>query len=225
VRLNWTLPLSADGVTGELDNGRAFLIRPMRSTDGPALEAAFAQMSPRSRYLRFFTVRDKLGSQLANALTNIDHDDHRAWVVADPESPSDAGTDEGRGIAVARLVVVSHDPKTAEAAVAVIDDEQGQGFGHLLLDLLVTTATDTGVEFLRFETLAENTPMRALLRELGAKVNRELTDREVLVFDLPLGDRSTDADPAIGALYDLLRWIASSAEGDTPDGPPAEQSR
>ncbi len=214
MRLTWDLPLSPDGVAGELDDGTPFVIRPIRTTDGPGLEAAFSQMSPRSRYLRFFTVRQRLGQYLVSSLTDIDHDRHRAWVVADPTSDSDVGTNEGRGIAVARLAVVEDDPKVAEGAVAVVDDMQGHGFGKLLLDLLVHTAIDTGVEFLRFETLAENRRMRAMLTELGAVRNRALTDHEVLVFDLPLADAENLDAPAIGALYDILRWIAGSSEND-----------
>ena len=214
MRLTWELPLSSDGVAGELDDGTPFVIRPIRATDGPALEAAFAQMSTRSRYLRFFTVRQQLGDHLVSSLTDIDHDRHRAWVVADPTSESDVGTSEGRGIAVARLAVVEDDPKVAEGAVAVVDDMQGHGFGNLLLDLLIQTAIDTDVEFLRFETLAENRRMRAMLSELGAVRNAELTDHEVLVYDLPLTEADTGDEPAIGALYDILRWIASSSEGD-----------
>ncbi len=214
MRLTWDLPLSPDGVAGELDDGTPFVIRPIRATDGPALEAAFSQMSPRSRYLRFFTVRQRLGDYLVSSLVDIDHDRHRAWVVADPTSDSDVGTDEGRGIAVARLAMVEDDPKVAEGAVAVVDDMQGHGFGKLLLDLLVHTAIDTGVEYLRFETLAENRRMRAMLTELGAARNRSLTDHEVLVFDLPLADADSLDAPAIGALYDILRWIAGSSEND-----------
>ncbi len=216
MRIDWELPLTAEGVKGELDDGTRFVIRPIRRSDGPALEAAFAQMSARTRYLRFFTVRERLGEALVDALTDIDHDRHRAWVVGDPDAPSDAGTDEGRGIAVARLVVVDDDPKVAEGAVAVIDDAQGRGYGRLLLDLLITTAIDTGVEYLRFETLAENRRMRDLVLDLGAARNAELSDREVLVFDLPLADRAEPDEPAIGALYEILRWIA--APDDDPVG-------
>lgn len=197
---------------GELDDGTPFVVRPLRSTDGPGLEAAFAQMSPRSRYLRFFVVRDQLGDALLESLTDIDHDTHRAWVVADPNAPSDVGTDEGRGIAIARLIVVKGEPNVAEAALAVVDDYQGKGFGRLLLELLIGTARDTGIEFMRFETLYENAGMRALLRDLDAERNDELSDREVLVYDVPVSPVADSDGIAAGALYEILRFIASSDE-------------
>lgn len=209
MNLNWDLPLDADGITGELDDGTPFVIRPLRPTDGPGLEAAFAQMSPRSRYLRFFTVRERLGKELVSSLTDIDHDRHRAWVVADPTSPSDVGTPEGRGFAVARLIVVEDDPKVAEASLAVMDDYQGRGFGRLLLELLIGTAQDVGIEFIRFETLYENKGMRALLSGLDVERNDELSEREVLVYDMPVTDDDSNGI-SVGALYEILRFIAST---------------
>ena len=211
MRIRWKLPLDADGVTGELDDGTPFVIRPIRASDGPALAAAFTRMSARSRYLRFFTVRETLGQQLTESLTDIDHGRHRAWVVADPEAPSDVGSEKGRGIAVARLIEIDGEPGVAEAAVVVTDDYQGRGFGSLLLDLLVGTARDTGIDFIRFETLAENRSMRALLDKLGATANVDRSDREVLVFDLPVANAPSD-DPGFGALYEILRFIAQSED-------------
>ena len=212
MKLTWDVPLDADGIKGELDDGTPFVIRPLRPTDGPGLEAAFAQMSPRSKYLRFFTVRERLGEELVNSLTDIDHDRHRAWVVADPTAPSDVGTEEGRGFAVARLIVVEDEPKVAEASLAVMDDYQGRGFGRLLLELLIGTAQDAGIEFIRFETLYENRGMRALLSGLDAERNDELSDREVLVYDLPVTEGDSGG-VAVGPLYEILRFIASTDDG------------
>ena len=212
MNLTWDLPLDADGIKGELDDGTPFVIRPLRPTDGPGLEAAFAQMSPRSKYLRFFTVRERLGEELVNSLTDIDHDRHRAWVVADPTAPSDVGTQEGRGFAVARLIMVEDEQKVAEASLEVMDDYQGRGFGRLLLELLIGTAQDVGIEFIRFETLHENRGMRALLSGLDAERNDELSDREVLVYDLPVTADNANG-VAVGALYEILRFMASTDDG------------
>lgn len=209
MKLTWDLPLDPDGVAGTLDDGTPFVIRPLRSTDGPALVASFEHLSPRSRYLRFFAVRDRLSGDLLDSLIDIDHDRHRAWVVADPTAPSGVDSDEGFGIAIARLIAVDDEPGVAEASLAVIDEYQGRGFGRLLLDLLIGTARDTGVEFIRFETLFENRGMRALLSDLDAVRNDALSDREVLVYDVPVNADDTSR-PAFGALYEILRFIAGS---------------
>ena len=210
MQISWDLPLSAEGAHGTLDDGTPFLIRPIRASDAEALEAAFATMSARSRYLRFFTIRERLGEEMVRQLTDIDHDRHRAWVVSDPTEPSDVGTDEGRGVAVARLILVEDEPRIAEGALAVVDDHQGRGYGHMLLDLLIGTARATGVEYLRFDTLAENEGMRALLRTIEATRNDELTDGEVLVYDVPIDPDLGGDEYSLGTLYEILRWIAAS---------------
>lgn len=214
MRFEWNLPLSADGIAGVLEDGSRFVVRPIRASDGPALEAAFSNMSTRSRYLRFFAVRERLGDELVRRLTDIDHDRHRAWVVVDPEAASDVGDDEGLGIAVARLIAVEGEPGVAEAALVVTDAYQGRGVGRLLLELLIGTARDVGIEFIRFETLYENAGMRALIADLKPRKNEVLSDRELLVFDLPI-DPDDDADGvAVGALYEILRFIAESEFAD-----------
>lgn len=209
-RLDWSLPLATGTLRAHLDDGSAVLVRPIREGDGPALRHAFTEMSPHSRYLRFFTVREELSRDLTEKLTDIDHDRHRAWVVADPSVRSAVGTPEGRGIAVARLIVVEDEPKVAEGAIAVIDDYQGRGLGRLLLQLLIATALATDVAYLRFETLAENRPIRGLLSSVNAERNSELSDGEVLVYDLPVGTESNESDRSVGALYAILRFIAEA---------------
>lgn len=208
-RVDWSLPLATGTIRAHLDDGTAILVRPIREGDAPALRHAFTEMSPRSRYLRFFTVREELSHELTEKLTDIDHDRHRAWVVADPSARSAVGTPEGRGIAVARIIVVEDDPKVAEAAIAVIDDYQGRGVGRLLLQLLLATAHAIDVAYLRFETLAENRPIRSLLSSVNAEKNPNLSDGEVLVYDLPVGSEISESDRSIGALYAILRFIAT----------------
>lgn len=211
MRISWKLPLQADGLRGELDNGSPFVIRPIRASDGPILERTFQRMSPRSRYLRFFSVSDRLGPDLIEQLTDIDHTSHLAWVVFDPTKPSEVdGSHEGLGIAIARLIAIGSEPGVAEAALVVADAYQGRGFGRLLLQLLVGTAQDTRVSFLRFETLAQNSGMRGLLSSLNAVKNDRLSDFEILVYDLPV-DEPDDDDSGVGVLYQLLRYLATGA--------------
>ncbi len=213
MKISWTLPLDPSGALGETSSGMAFTIRPIRSTDGPALEEAFEQMSPESRYLRFFTTKNRLGSDLVSKLTDIDHSGHRAWVVFDPAA--DSSSPEGLGVAIARLISIPEDPGVAEAALVVADAFQGKGFGRLLLELLIGTAQGTGVEFIRFETLRRNVGMKKLLVGHDVEINRALSDREVLVFDLPVPEDLDAEGVALGALYDVLRFVAANVPDDT----------
>ncbi len=217
MKISWSLPLDPAGVSGETSDGIKFTIRPIRASDGPALEEAFEMMSPRSRYLRFFSVRDRLGPDLVKQLTDIDHDEHRAWVVFEPNHEVVNHTEEGLeehgvGVAIARLIQIRGEPGVAEAALVVADAFQGRGFGGLLLQLLIGTARDTGVEFIRFETLHQNTGMKRLLSGYEVETNKQLSDREVAVYDLPVPADSNGEGVALGAIYDLLRFVAKGAE-------------
>ena len=204
----WDLPLSSEGIEVSLDGHQPLLVRPIRANDADALAAGFANLSPRSRYLRFFSLRDELGDKMIKDFTDIDHDLHRAWVVADPEHPRANDGDGGHGIAVARLFRDADDPTVAEATVVVTDEYQQRGVGTLLLNLLTSTAAATGVTRIRFETLWENNGLRRLMGKLNATVDKDRSEGEVIVYELPVGDEDVTA----GALYEVLRWIADSTE-------------
>jgi hypothetical protein len=77
---------------------------------------------------------------------------------------------------------------------------------------LIGTAQDAGIEFIRFETLYENRGMRALLSGLDAERNDELSDREVLVYDMPVTEDDSNG-VAVGPLYEILRFIANTDDG------------
>lgn len=218
MRVSFDLPLDPDGVCGTLDDGTPFLFRPIRAEDRDAFVEAFERLSPRSRYLRFFSARDKLSPGLLAQLTDIDHDRHRAWVVSDPNAESTVPLAAGLGVAVGRLIDIEGEPGVAEAALIVTDDYQGKGFGGLLLWLLVNTARATGLHTVRFETLAVNRGMRALLRGFDVQRNEALSDRATVVYDLAVPSDSDD-DPGLGALYELLVLLSKRPDGDDASGP------
>ena len=135
MKISWSLPLDPAGVNGETNDGITFTIRPIRVSDGEALESAFESMSPQSRYLRFFSVRERLGPDLVKQLTDIDHDAHRAWVVFEPvgdlaDREHERPEDPGVGVAIARLIAVQGEPGVAEAALVVAD---AVSYTHLTL--------------------------------------------------------------------------------------------
>ena len=60
-----------------------------------------------------------------------------------------------------------HDSAIGEIAVVVRDDAQRKGIGGLLMRQLVQIAQELGLTHLHGDMLAENYPMRHLLRSLG----------------------------------------------------------
>ena len=211
----WDLPLTSAGIIIALPNGGRVRIRPARVSDAEALKAGYDRLSEQSRYNRFFSSRSKLSDTLASSLTDIDHTNHFAWGVFDPDLPSEVGDDSGLGVASARLIR-DEDPTSAEAALTVADDYQGRGIGRFLMELLVATAADVGAKTLRFEILRQNRAMISLAAGMGAEGFPVAGDASVVEYRLEVPQPSATAVPA-GALYELLRH-ATPAEPEADPG-------
>jgi acetyltransferase len=144
-----------------LKDGTQVHVRPIRPDDEPLLHEAFARMSERTVYFRFFSPLKRLPEEMANRLARVDYD-QRFALVATTHRP------DGREhiLGVARY---DRAPGTtsAEVAVAVVDDLQRQGIGSGLLSLLAQVAGRHGIAELTLIVLPENQSMLGLLRRLG----------------------------------------------------------
>jgi protein-S-isoprenylcysteine O-methyltransferase Ste14/RimJ/RimL family protein N-acetyltransferase len=147
-----------------LRDGSAVLIRPVRSTDAPALADGFARLSAASRQMRFLGVKKELSAAELRYLTDVDHHDHEALAALDR-----AG---GHGVGIARYIRDADDPQAAEIAVTIVDDWQGRGLGTELLARLSDRARREGIR--RFTALADtgNVAVTALLCNAGARLVR-----------------------------------------------------
>jgi RimJ/RimL family protein N-acetyltransferase len=177
-----------------LPDGTRVLIRPIEPSDREALADGFAQLSPESRYLRFFAPMKELGAQELDYLTQVDHRDHEALV---------AQTEGGEGVGVARYVRTA--PGEAEPAVVVADDWQQRGIGTALLDALTDRAREEGVECFRALVLARNTDAIALLERLGSSRVSHLGREVEVEVEITL----TPAPQARPTLRTLLREVAA----------------
>jgi RimJ/RimL family protein N-acetyltransferase len=134
-------------------------IRPIRPDDRAAFVEAFERLSERSRYRRFLAPHGRLTNVELRYLLEVDHHDHEALVAVD------AGTQAGIG--VARYVRSDIAPGSAEVAVAVVDEWQGQGVGGRLTGALADRAREEGITSFTALMLAENTAVRRLLEDIG----------------------------------------------------------
>jgi len=153
-------------------DGVALRVRPMRRSDGEALVAAVAALSPRSRYLRFLAPKPRLTAREVAALTDLDHHAREALVAVEPR--------HGEWVAVARYAAFHDDPRTADVAVTVADAWQRRGVGGALLALVIERAAEEGVTRLRATTFASNRPAVRMLRGQGFRA----TGRELDVLEL-----------------------------------------
>lgn len=158
-------------------------IRPIRPSDKQKLVNGFTRLSSKSRYFRFFGQKSVLTAEELRRFTELDGNDHFALGAFEL---SEAG-DEGDTVGVARFIRLNEDPGTAEIAVTVIDDWQGQGIGRFLLQRLLTVACERSVKRIRSYMLAENERMRKLIESV---FGRAILRREgsVLIGDFPIPD-------------------------------------
>jgi GNAT superfamily N-acetyltransferase len=172
-------------------------LRPVRPDDKGVIAEGFDQLSPESRYRRFFTAMNRLSDADLRYLTEVDHDDHEAIL---------AFTEAGEPVGVARYVR-SEIPTEAEVAVAVIDHWQGRGAATALLERLVERARHAGIERFVATVLSENAEAIKLFRSVapGEPTPRRTGPGQVeIILELP-------ADGVRGTL--LGRALRSAASG------------
>jgi protein lysine acetyltransferase len=188
-----------------LRDGARLWIRPLLPTDVGKLADTQPGFSRESHYRRFFSA-PPLGDKVIEYLIDVDYSDHFAWAVLAADEPGEPG------VASARYIRERDAPETAEVAFAVIDDYQGRGLGTLLLGALGVAARENGVRRFRARLLADNAPMRAVLRRAGARMDFAEPGVLETVVDVPafgegLPDRATAT-----ALRDTTRDIVVAAD-------------
>ncbi|HXA42223.1 MAG TPA: GNAT family protein [Candidatus Solibacter sp.] len=176
-------------VEGLLNDGTRIVFRPITADDKELLRVGVERLSPESRYRRFFSPIDHLSDEQLAYLTEIDYVDHFAWIGILPERG-------GEGVAVGRWIRDPEKPDSAEAAVTVADDYQGQGLGSALLVLLARSAIERGVRRFTLEVLGENEPMMQLMQHVGAVIDKREAGVVFMHVPLPATVEELDATPA-----------------------------
>lgn len=176
-----------------LRDGRAVLVRPIGPDDVGRLAAAFASLSPRSRFQRFLGHMGALSPETLRYFTHVDHRDHLAVVALDPSLP---GTPL---VGVARCIRLQEAPDAGDMAITVVDSHHGLGLGTLLLGALARWMVEqgAGIKFFRADVLSKNRPMIEILEQLGARVLE--TYEDTLTFEVPVpGDAEHLPDTPAG---------------------------
>lgn len=181
-----------------LDDGTRILFRPIEPEDKDRLQEGLANLSESTRYLRFFGPIDHFTERQLRYLTEIDYQNHYAWIALLPDEPGSPG------VGVARWIRLSDGEELAEGAVVVADDLQGKGIGKTLLWLAARTAIERGVRAFQVWTIGDNNKVHALLEELGAQPAG--TDSGVQEYRIPLPSTPEELDGTPAPL--VLRAVA-----------------
>ena len=158
---------AAEAVDVILRDGGTLRLRPPTAADSDAVVAFFADLSDRSRYLRFHGVW-RVDARAIEPFVDPD------WV----ERGALAGTLGERIVALGSYARL-RDPRTAEIAFAVADAEQGRGIGTRLLEQLAMRAAEAGIESFVAEVMAANRHALAVFEAIGFELTRSLESGEV----------------------------------------------
>jgi acetyltransferase len=157
-------------MTFRTETGKRVVARPLTQDDAPYLVDIFEHMSPESRYHRFQQTLENLNPKRvweeAEKIARMEDEQQGGLIAfwARPLQPH---------IPVAAARYVRLDGDTAEIAISVRDDMQGQGIGTWLLRLTVRQAQQEGLQKLVGNALNSNTAVWQLLEKLGYPFTRK----------------------------------------------------
>ncbi len=153
------------------------LLRPIKPEDEHLYADLIARQTPEDLRMRFFTPHPDLSHKLIARLTQIDYAREMAFVAIARET--------GALLGISRLAA---DPEIqrAEFAVVVRSDLKGHGLGWRLMQHLIDYARHEGLAELYGTSLAENTTMLRMCRELGFKIESDSGDASIKRVKLDL---------------------------------------
>ena len=151
-----------------LPNGTRIVIRPIRHDDKALLSAALPRLSPESSRGRFLTTKSSFSAEELRYLTEVDGISHCALVAVLADDPQ-------RLIGVGRYVRLPDDASTAEVAIVVGDQYQGQGLGSRLGLLLADHARAHGVQRFVATMLSDNLAAHRLFGKISARLETVTT--------------------------------------------------
>ncbi len=160
-----------------LRDGTSAIVRQSTPEDGPRLARFFHDLSPESRWHRFFSVADP-SSRLIERFAESENPCQNLTLLALRSAEGDA-----RIIAVASYLALTE--TAAEVAFAVADHFHGKGIATLLLERLAAHAAQAGFLTFHASMLADNIAMRDVFADSGFEI-RSTSDAGVVELQLTL---------------------------------------
>jgi GNAT superfamily N-acetyltransferase len=152
----------------------SLVLRPVRSSDGAALQNYVRGLSPRSRYNRFLGAASELpASELARALAANGHDT-LTLLVTSKLAARETVVGEAR-------VALSCAERAGEFGMSIADDWRHLGTGSAVLQEIERKAAADGIEFLFGDTLRTNEAMIRLALSRGFRLEPGLEPRLVRI--------------------------------------------
>jgi acetyltransferase len=156
-----------------LKNGMPVEVRPIRAEDAPLITSFHDQLSEESIRFRYFHNKSDLTQRDLSILSHINYDRQMAFIA---EHQRADGSKEMLGV-----VRVWNDPDNirTEFSIIVRDDMKGQGLGRLLMNKMIAYCKSIGTLEMIGKIMADNHPMRALMKQLGFRCRYNMEEQVV----------------------------------------------
>ncbi|MFX0201495.1 MAG: GNAT family N-acetyltransferase, partial [Candidatus Hodarchaeota archaeon] len=145
--------------------GLEIFLRPVKISDEPLLKDFFYSLSDQSLYRRFISMRTDMPHERLQEFVIINYTKEMVILAVITHEE----TEEVIGVGQYGINEGTH---TAEVALVVRDDYQGQGIGTELLTYLSQLAMRQGLLGFTAEVLFENQPMLHLFEKMGFDIER-----------------------------------------------------
>jgi acetyltransferase len=157
--------------------GETLLIRPIRPEDAEAHIALFGRLTPEDIRYRFFNLLRQMPPEQIARMTQVDYDREMAFIAVREAT--------GETVGVARLIRESGTDH-GEFAVVVEPSMKGRGLARRLMRRLLYWAGSQGMRTIIGQVLAENAPMLAFMRRIGATIRRLPEEPDVMEAVIPV---------------------------------------
>ncbi|MGB3472630.1 MAG: GNAT family N-acetyltransferase [Erythrobacter sp.] len=191
-----------------LNDGTPICIRQVKASDEQRLKDGIADLSKRSRYLRFFSGMKEAPQSVIDKLISVDGYNHIAWGALRTD------LDDSPALGIVHAFRDQHDAMNAEYSVAVVDQYHGRGLARLLTAVLLLDCYREGLRELTVHILAENEAALALTRSLGGE--RQGWDGGVTEFDIEIGNaiNALRAEHDVPGLADIFERFEERGAGN-----------
>jgi len=166
----------------KLRDGREVILREIGAQDEKEILEFFDRLSAESRYTRFMIPLRELSPRMLAAATHPVPGRDFALVAI-------KGKGEDEDIVAGARYVGAPGSDTCEFAVTVDDDWHGLGLAGRLMDILIASARERGLQCMEGQVLAVNTAMRRLAKRLGFSDRQCPDDAALRLVSLSLAQK------------------------------------
>lgn len=162
-----------------LRDGTPVTIRPIKPEDGEMNQGFVRDLSPETKYFRYMSAVRELSPSMLARLTLIDYFREMAFIATIPDGELE------NQIGVARFNA-NPDGRSCEFAIVVADAYQHSGLGRRLMESVIVTAAERGLEVMKGEFLANNDRMLRFVERIGFKLHGAPDDTTLKYGELDL---------------------------------------